>query len=110
MERKLFELGEHGAYGCRIRKILYGGLRFTTPIVLQKQYWNVTYVPTDAHSWAKYYNGADLNKLTPYNYRRRPHAMCNTTEAASSGTFAKCYRMRPLYVSAKGNFSLWAGQ
>lgn len=59
-----------------IRKILYGGMRSTdqtTPAgsTPAQAAANVTvleraYLPTDAHAWAKYYNGADINKLTPF--------------------------------------------
>jgi type IV pilus assembly protein PilY1 len=47
-----------------VRKLLYGGLRSTdtnTDTVLER-----TYLPTDAHSFAKYYNGSDINLLTPF--------------------------------------------
>lgn len=49
-----------------VRKILYGGYRYTDPTdtttstVLER-----TYLPNDAHSWAKYYDGTDINQLTP---------------------------------------------
>jgi type IV pilus assembly protein PilY1 len=48
-----------------IRKILYGGYRSTdtsTDTVLER-----VSLPMDAHSWAKYYNGSDIAKLTPFN-------------------------------------------
>lgn len=60
-----------------VRKLLYGGLRSptrsngdgngisdgdtATSTVLER-----AYLPNDAHSWAKYYDGADLAQLTPY--------------------------------------------
>jgi type IV pilus assembly protein PilY1 len=47
-----------------VRKILYGGLRQTDTAsltVLER-----AYLPTDAHSFAKFYNGTDIAKLTPY--------------------------------------------
>ncbi len=50
-----------------VRKILYGGYRYTDPTdantatVLER-----TYLPNDAHSWVKYYAGTDINKLTPF--------------------------------------------
>jgi type IV pilus assembly protein PilY1 len=46
-----------------VRKLLYGGMRSTdtaTETVLER-----AFIPTDAHSWAKYYEGADITKLTP---------------------------------------------
>jgi type IV pilus assembly protein PilY1 len=46
-----------------VRKILYGGKRSTdaiTSTVLER-----SFLTMDAHSWAKFYDGADLNKLVP---------------------------------------------
>src|SRR5690606_31196091 len=46
-----------------VRKILYGGKRVVdtaSETVLER-----AYLPTDAHSWAKYYNGTDIAQLTP---------------------------------------------
>jgi type IV pilus assembly protein PilY1 len=49
-----------------LRKVLYGGLRSTdsssSGTVLER-----AFLPTDAHSFAKYYKGADLTKLTPFD-------------------------------------------
>ncbi len=47
-----------------IRKVLFGGHRrvdTSTETVLER-----TYLPHDAHSWAKYYKGDDTEKLTPF--------------------------------------------
>jgi type IV pilus assembly protein PilY1 len=47
-----------------VRKVLYGGYRSTdtgSSTVLER-----SYLPTDSHSFAKYYNGADLIQLTPF--------------------------------------------
>src|SRR5690625_2638956 len=47
-----------------VRKILYGGLRAVdtnTETVLER-----SFLPQDAHSFAKYYAGSDLSQLTPY--------------------------------------------
>jgi type IV pilus assembly protein PilY1 len=46
-----------------VRKILYGGKRSTDTVnntVLERNF-----LPMDAHSWAKFYDGVDLNKLVP---------------------------------------------
>ncbi len=86
-----------------IRKILYGGLRSTDDAnltVLER-----AFLPTDAHSWAKFYNGSDLDKLTPFNYTEGL-TLCNTTDA-SSGT-SQSVTNAPLIRVAKGNFALWA--
>jgi type IV pilus assembly protein PilY1 len=51
-----------------VRKLLYGGTRSTddgSSTVLER-----AHLPTDAHSFTKYYNLPDLEKLTPFNSRR----------------------------------------
>ncbi len=48
-----------------IRKLLYGGFRSTDTANLTVLERNI--IPTDAHAWAKYYNGTDINRLTPHN-------------------------------------------
>ena len=48
-----------------IRKILYGGYRSTdttTSTILER-----SFLPQDAHSFAKYYGGADLAQVTPFS-------------------------------------------
>lgn len=48
-----------------VRKILYGGYRSTdtaTATVLER-----AHLPGDAHAFAKYYNGADIDDLVPYS-------------------------------------------
>ncbi len=47
-----------------VRKLLYGGLRSTdgtTTTVLER-----AFLPTDAHAFAKYYNGSDLASYVPF--------------------------------------------
>lgn len=48
-----------------VRKLLYGGKRSTdtaTTTILER-----AQLPTDAHAWAKYYNGEDVDDLTPFD-------------------------------------------
>lgn len=48
-----------------VRKLLYGGLRSTdtnSATVLER-----VFLPPDAHSWAKHYAGADVDRLTPFS-------------------------------------------
>ena len=48
-----------------LRKVLYGGLRSVdtaTATTLE-----LSFVPRNSQAFVKYYNGADLNKLTPFN-------------------------------------------
>lgn len=60
-----------------MRKVLYGGTRSTdsaTLTVLER-----SYLPTDAHSWAKYYNGTDIAQLTPFTVATTPATGTSTT-------------------------------
>ncbi len=53
-----------------VRKILYGGMRSTDTgslTVLER-----AYLPADAHAFAKYYNGSDIAKLTPFTTSTTP--------------------------------------
>jgi type IV pilus assembly protein PilY1 len=103
-----------------IRKVLYGGLRSTdgapagttaATTVLER-----AYLPSDSHSFAKYYNGADLAEITPYtssaitinqDSSQSGITLCNTSVGdvtAKSENSTATPRIRV----AKGNFSLWA--
>lgn len=89
-----------------VRKLLYGGLRSTdsaTETILER-----SFIPSDAHSWAKYYNPKlaktldtwpshqseldkhypDINKLTPYKdlTTGEPIAVKSTTSVALGGS------------------------
>jgi len=93
-----------------IRKVLYGGYRSTdttTKTVLER-----AFLPTDAHSFVKYYNQADIRRLTPYasedldaNSIIDGISMCNTTFATTGNS--KDVTAPPLVRVAKGNFSMW---
>lgn len=104
-----------------IRKILYGGLRSTdtaTETVLER-----AFLPHDAHSFAKYYDGTDLNRLTPFtaadvktSFTKKVNGVnvtvdspgftiCNTT----SGTgLSQSVTTPPKLRLAKGNHMFWA--
>jgi len=103
-----------------VRKILYGGYRSTdtaTVTVLER-----ANLPGDAHSFAKYYNGADLAKLTPHDTVRTDTAnggnndgidnanegitMCNITYATAGSSHS--ITAPPVMRVASGNYSLWA--
>lgn len=95
-----------------VRKLLYGGLRSTDGTgaagitVLER-----AYIPTDAHSWAKYYNpviaqamdlkplgGAEtwaqrypaINQLTPFNPNATPTAV-TSSDSVTIGTGNKVF-------------------
>ncbi|MDD5389226.1 MAG: PilC/PilY family type IV pilus protein [Gallionellaceae bacterium] len=66
-----------------VRKLLYGGLRSTDQTyaagganaltVLER-----AYLPTDAHAFAKYYNGTDIDRLTPFTSPATPTAVVSS--------------------------------
>jgi len=72
-----------------VRKILFGGFRRTDTdslTVLER-----AYIPTDGHSWARYYNGNDLSKLTPFT---PPSEVASTSVAIQTvGTGSKTFTL-----------------
>ncbi|WP_323813026.1 pilus assembly protein [Cellvibrio sp. NN19] len=98
-----------------VRKMLYGGMRSTdttSETVLER-----AYLPTDAHSFAKYYGGADLPQLTPFSadisadLQTTGITICNTSDpgtATHSQSATSAVGARPLMRVARGNYSLWA--
>ncbi|MBI4693396.1 MAG: hypothetical protein HY749_05185 [Gammaproteobacteria bacterium] len=106
-----------------VRKILYGGQRSTdtaTATVLER-----ANLPTDGHSFAKYYDGADLPQLTPYTALKTDTTnggnkdgvdnfdegitICNTTPAfAPASQNSQTTVAAPVLRAVKGNYQLWA--
>src|SRR5690554_2876748 len=88
-----------------VRKLLYGGYRSTdttSSTVLER-----AYLPNDAHSFAKYYNGNDLSKLAPVSAASgNGITICNTT--VSNTALSQNVTSPPLIRVAEGNYSLWA--
>ncbi|MEQ8493672.1 MAG: PilC/PilY family type IV pilus protein, partial [Gammaproteobacteria bacterium] len=60
------------------------------------------------HSFAKYYDGADVGRLTPFDTSAVPNGLtiCNTTFATSGQSHT--INAPPLMRLARGNFALWA--
>jgi type IV pilus assembly protein PilY1 len=104
-----------------VRKVLYGGYRSIDTAgqtVLER-----SYLPNDAHSFAKYYNGSDLPKLTPFSVADvAPRTVtgvfsvpvggitiCNTTLGSTTGAnrYSQTNTNPPLMRVARGDFSLW---
>jgi type IV pilus assembly protein PilY1 len=74
-----------------VRKILYGGLRSTDDS--NKTILERAQLPADAHSYAKFYNGSDIAKLTPYTATTAaaagpltPGSVATTGNNSNSGT------------------------
>lgn len=68
-----------------VRKILYGGMRFIDDAagltVLER-----TYLPNDAHSWVKYYDGSDLPQLSPFALPLEAATTSSTSITVPAGT------------------------
>lgn len=67
-----------------VRKLLYGGQRSTdqTHAAGGNQALTVlerAYLPTDAHAFAKYYNGADIDRLTPFSVASTPTSVVSSS-------------------------------
>jgi len=65
-----------------MRKVLYGGKRFYDPANSSGATLERSFLPQDAHSFAKVYTGSDKNKLTPYSDESL--TFCNTTLSSAS--------------------------
>ena len=66
-----------------VRKVLYGGARSSDTgslAVLER-----TSLPTDAHSFAKYYKGSDLPLLTPFDDELSPSKLISNNNTANAG-------------------------
>lgn len=86
-----------------VRRILYGGKRVVdtdSGTVLER-----AFLPTDAHSFAKFYDGTDLNQLTPFS-STIGLTFCSTT-VESSG-LSQDASSPPLLRVARGNYALWS--
>ncbi len=95
-----------------IRSILYGGKRSGNTdngTLLER-----SYLPNDAHSFAKYYNGADLKRVTPFNVtstdlKQQGLTLCNTTLHHQTGQAdSRTNTNPPLMRAITGNYALWA--
>lgn len=67
-----------------IRKILYGGYRSTdtaSSTILER-----SYLPNDAHSWVRYYDGEDIDQLTPFSLPPATTASSNDSRTVPFGS------------------------
>jgi type IV pilus assembly protein PilY1 len=83
-----------------VRKILYGGKRSTdtaTDTVLERNFLTM-----DAHSWAKFYDGADLNKLVPATILGTLNS--NSTAAGTTYTNNGGATVTATAIDAVGNY------
>ncbi|WP_041523972.1 pilus assembly protein [Gilvimarinus agarilyticus] len=94
-----------------VRKILYGGMRSSdssSETILER-----AFLPQDAHSFAKYYNGSDVGSLVPgatsgpADSTASGVTICNTTDPTTRGS-SEDVTAPPIMRVASGNYSLWA--
>lgn len=86
-----------------VRKVLYGGYRSTDAAgdtILER-----AFLPTDAHSFAKFYDGFDIDQLTPFDVAEI--TLCNTTYEGDS-VQSQNVTEPPLIRVARGDFRYWA--
>ena len=105
-----------------VRRALYGGKRVidTTALTVLER----AHLPSDVHSFAKYYNGADLPHLTPFDLRKTDTVnggnnngyddadegitLCNVSFDDTSA-FSHTTNVAPVLRIVLGSRLLWAG-
>jgi type IV pilus assembly protein PilY1 len=91
-----------------VRKLLYGGLRSTdgtSTTVLER-----AFLPTDAHAFAKYYNGSDLASFVPFVSGSDFKATAlTTTTSFTASPLPLGYGGSPLQISFNINVASAAG-
>src|SRR5690554_2376950 len=101
-----------------VRKILYGGLRANSGDTASLTVLERAFLPQDAHSFAKYYNRADISQLTPFGSSNSVTTgqdsvssgitICNTTDPSNRNNLSQNDTGAPKMKVARGNYSLWA--
>jgi len=93
-----------------VRKLLYGGLRSSDQTYAAGGVNALTvleraYLPTDAHAFAKYYNGTDIDRLTPFSSPATPTAVASGSNLAipSSTPAALSFSVSPTSGFAYGD-------
>lgn len=98
-----------------VRKILYGGYRSTdtsSETVLER-----TYLPNDTHSWVRYYDGADLSKLTPFTAGSQAESQSTSLIKVQTGkvqfnvgdSAAAAFQLGDQVVASSGTSAVLAG-
>ena len=111
-----------------IRRILYGGFRAVDEATAATPSVGTTvleraHLPSDAHAFAKYYYGNDINKLTPFNPAATDFSigtsagpvtvtasqitLCNLSNGNGAAPATTTADAPSIYV-ASGNHSLWS--
>ena len=87
-----------------VRKTLYGGKRVED--TASDTTLEMAQMATDAHSFVKYYSGADLKHFTPFDQATDMEGEGLTICNRGSDYFG--FKGFPMMRLAKGNYSLWA--
>jgi type IV pilus assembly protein PilY1 len=93
-----------------VRRILYGGFRSTDNSIVSGTSLTVlerAHLPTDAHSFAKYYSGTDVRKLTPFSPAGNELTICNTSFKNGTNQYSHNAISAPSMLVASGNHALW---
>lgn len=88
-----------------MRKVLFGGLRSSetgSSTVLER-----ATIPTDAHSWVKYYSDSKLGNFTPFTSANNPSGVsfCNTSYATTGKSHSTT--AAPVFRRASGDYRNW---
>ncbi|MDM0115281.1 PilC/PilY family type IV pilus protein [Variovorax sp. J22R133] len=90
-----------------LRKILFGGLRSTdTAGTDGKTVLELSFVPRNSQAFVKYYNGADLSRLTPFSYDDGI-TLCRRHQNPSGDSASQSTTLLPVIRTAPGNYLLW---
>ncbi|NVM89218.1 type IV pilus assembly protein PilY1 [Variovorax sp. SG517] len=93
-----------------LRKILYGGLRSTDEAGSSqnpgKTVLEMAFVPRNSQAYAKYYNGPDLIRLTPFSYATGL-TLCRRHENPTNAEESQISKLNPVIRAAEGNYVLW---
>ena len=88
-----------------LRKILFGGLRSKDDA--DKTVLELSFVPRNSQAFVKFYNGTDLNRLTPFNYGTDGLTLCRRHQNPSGDSSSQSTSLLPVIRTARGNYLLW---
>ncbi len=91
-----------------VRKILYGGYRKIDAFEQSYTVLERALLPNDAHSFAKYYDDWDLERLTPLEGQSDGYTFCSTSIPDNRNKYSHSTPSVPVFRIIKGNYSLWA--
>lgn len=95
-----------------VRKLLYGGMRAAGGDTASLTVLERSFLPTDAHSYAKYYEGSDLNRLTPFSQTpgHTSPGVIGSTEYVARRVTAMSRSSTTITATTSGNHGYSIGQ